>query len=486
MDTKKVDKRAREINLKADSDREFFLIHGYTGSPSDFRELASFLNKKFNANVRIILLKGHGTKIEDLDDVGLDDLIKQVEEELRNDLRKGRKIIIGGYSLGGLMSLYLSSRYPVVGNFNIVSPIMLKPLGYFPGLSLSRFFKKYWPKFISQKEMKRRKNSFYYSSMHVNGLKIIKDLSRMTKRNLKQVNCPCLSINVKNDGLSNYKGVLNITKNISSNKKHYKIFEINQHNIFYSDSYFELRKDISDFIKKNKIFNKEKNYLDVKVSAVVPAYNEGKRISSVLEILSNNHLINEIIVVDDGSSDGTKEVVSKLIKKYSKIKYLKNETNKGKGFSMDRGVKNSSGDIIFFCDADIINLSDEIIEDTIYPVINNSVDMFIAMRGNFMQKSVKLFGLNSGERALKREVWNGLPEYYKYRYRIEAGLNYYSKKYCKGLDYKMFNHSQPLKEIKYGFLKGTFLRWWMNFDVLTAYISCFFMRFFLTKKKLVA
>lgn len=60
----KINKKAETINIKADSKKEFFLLHGYTGSPTDFNNLGLYLNKRFNANVRIIRLKGHGKELK--------------------------------------------------------------------------------------------------------------------------------------------------------------------------------------------------------------------------------------------------------------------------------------------------------------------------------------------------------------------------------------------------------------------------------------
>src|SRR3989344_5902201 len=100
MVKKKVHKNAKTIELNANSDKEFFLIHGYTGSPTDFNGLPKILHKKFNANIKIIRLKGHGEDIESLDNIDYDDFYKQVEKDLIADIRKGRKIVIGGVSFG--------------------------------------------------------------------------------------------------------------------------------------------------------------------------------------------------------------------------------------------------------------------------------------------------------------------------------------------------------------------------------------------------
>lgn len=218
------------------------------------------------------------------------------------------------------------------------------------------------------------------------------------------------------------------------------------------------------------------------VSAVVPAYNEGERIGKTLSVLGKTKILKEIIVIDDGSKDNTEKIVKNLIKKFPKIIYVKNTINKGKAYSMDRGVKLTSSPIIFFSDADLRSLTTQTVESIINPVLNNKFDMFIGIRGNIMQKGFIPFALNSGERALRRELWEKLPKYYKHRYRVEVGLNYFAKWFGeKGYSYDYFSHYQTLKEKKYGFLKGTYFRWWMNFDVSMAFLRMNLLDRFLLK-----
>ncbi|MBI2043786.1 glycosyltransferase family 2 protein [Candidatus Pacearchaeota archaeon] len=206
------------------------------------------------------------------------------------------------------------------------------------------------------------------------------------------------------------------------------------------------------------------------VSAIIPAYNESERIGKTLSALGKTKILKEIVVVDDGSKDNTEEVVRDMMKKFPRIKYFRNAVNKGKAYSMDKGVRATSSDIIFFSDADLQGLTPKIIESIINPVMSNKYDMFIGVRNNIMQKGFTPFALNSGERALKREIWSKLPKYYKHRYRVEVGLNYFVKWYGKGYSYDYFSHYQILKERKYGILRGTFFRWWMNFDVSMAFL----------------
>ena len=89
------------------------------------------------------------------------------------------------------------------------------------------------------------------------------------------------------------------------------------------------------------------------LSIIIPTYNEEKTIIQVLEKIKNNSsklFKYEIIVIDDGSTDGSKKLLENNKNLYSKL--LINETNKGKGFSVKKGILNSSGTHIIFQDAD--------------------------------------------------------------------------------------------------------------------------------------
>jgi glycosyltransferase involved in cell wall biosynthesis len=226
-----------------------------------------------------------------------------------------------------------------------------------------------------------------------------------------------------------------------------------------------------------------------KATAIVAAFNERPRISAVLSALSQAKYISEVIVVDDGSSDGTADLVKE---KFPEVHLLTNDQNRGKAFSMNRGVTEAKNDVIFFCDADLDGLTSESVDDLILPVISDQYDMFIGIRNNVMQKSVLPFALNSGERAMRKSVWEKLPAFYKHRFRIEAGLNcmvYFTG--AKGMGHKVMPYRQTLKETKWGFLKGQRQRLGMNIDVLVGWLRAIgefyfwrrvLSRLFVTKK----
>ena len=90
------------------------------------------------------------------------------------------------------------------------------------------------------------------------------------------------------------------------------------------------------------------------LSIIIPVYNEEKTIIKILEKIKKNkssEVKYEIIVIDDGSSDQTKKILEDNKDLYNKL--LINETNKGKGFSVKKGILNSTGTHIIFQDADL-------------------------------------------------------------------------------------------------------------------------------------
>lgn len=204
-----------------------------------------------------------------------------------------------------------------------------------------------------------------------------------------------------------------------------------------------------------------------KVTAIVPAYNEEERIGSVLDVLVNFPGFSEIIVVDDGSTDRTLDIV----KKYD-VAYIRIEKNSGKGHAMDLAVKKAKTDVIFFCDADVKNLTHETIENIVRPVLDGEVEMFVGMcsRGIYaLSWMVALVPILGGERALTKELWDKLPDWYKCKFRIETGLNFYSKYYGNGFDFKIFPElKQVIKEKKYGFWTGTKHRFIMFYNIISA------------------
>jgi glycosyltransferase involved in cell wall biosynthesis len=93
------------------------------------------------------------------------------------------------------------------------------------------------------------------------------------------------------------------------------------------------------------------------LSIVIPAYNEALRIGSTLEKVrqyaETRNYPCELIVVDDGSRDETPELLMDFQERYTRVRILRNEPNRGKGFTVRRGVLEARGEFVLFTDADL-------------------------------------------------------------------------------------------------------------------------------------
>ena len=88
------------------------------------------------------------------------------------------------------------------------------------------------------------------------------------------------------------------------------------------------------------------------LSVVIPVYNEVNNISEIIKRVQTQKLANEIIIVDDGSSDGTRDVLKELDGK-KKVRVILHERNSGKGAAVVTGLKASKGDVLLIQDADL-------------------------------------------------------------------------------------------------------------------------------------
>src|ERR1043166_9824904 len=91
------------------------------------------------------------------------------------------------------------------------------------------------------------------------------------------------------------------------------------------------------------------------ISAIIAAYNEEKTIAEVLGVLTGCKLIDEIIVVSDGSTDRTVEIA----RAFDGVTTIALRENRGKGYAMRMGVDYASHDVLFFVDGDMFHLTDE-------------------------------------------------------------------------------------------------------------------------------
>ncbi len=176
---------------------------------------------------------------------------------------------------------------------------------------------------------------------------------------------------------------------------------------------------------------------DGKLLVVVPVYNEGDRIEDTINGLKEIELIDEILVVNDGSTDNTQEILEIL-----DVSFITLNKNMGKGYAMKKAIKEMEYDYIAFVDGDLGSSSREL-EKLIYPVISGEADFTIAKfperasmthkKGGFglvkglAKKGVYFYTKKeintslSGQRVYKKDVMKVM-DYIPNRYGIEVAM----------------------------------------------------------------
>ncbi|MGE4545481.1 MAG: dolichyl-phosphate beta-glucosyltransferase [Pedobacter sp.] len=118
------------------------------------------------------------------------------------------------------------------------------------------------------------------------------------------------------------------------------------------------------------------------LSVVIPAYNEEKRLPSSLQVLCGTvgqYFPNfEIIIVDDGSTDSTADIVMSYSTQQSNVRLVRYEKNRGKGYAVRTGVLASTGDLVLFSDADLSTPLGEI--SKLMAAIDGGADVAIGSR----------------------------------------------------------------------------------------------------------
>ena len=143
------------------------------------------------------------------------------------------------------------------------------------------------------------------------------------------------------------------------------------------------------------------------ISCVVCAYNEADRIESILDVIVGHPALNEVIVVNDGSTDAT----GALLQRYPSVRVLTHTPNRGKTFALSRGIAAARCDHIMLLDADLAGVTAADIDALAAPVMRGEADVSISLRRNSLWV-YRQFGLDfvSGERVVPRRLLEGAVE----------------------------------------------------------------------------
>ncbi len=137
------------------------------------------------------------------------------------------------------------------------------------------------------------------------------------------------------------------------------------------------------------------------VSCIVPAFNEAPRIGAVLTTLAAHPMIDEVIMVDDGSADATAAVALTV----AGVRVLRLAANGGKTRALAAGILAARHDYLLMIDADLTGLGADDLTRLMRPVVQGRADMAISLRRN-APRLWHWIGIDyiSGERMLRRAL----------------------------------------------------------------------------------
>ncbi len=177
----------------------------------------------------------------------------------------------------------------------------------------------------------------------------------------------------------------------------------------------------------------KQDLLPVKISIVIPAYNEAATIEETLQRVHRVPYNKEIIVVDDGSTDGTRDILqqSPMITTMG-IRVLLHEHNQGKGAALRTGFKAVRGDVVIIQDADLEQDPNEY-PNLLESILNDTADVVYGSRflnGTYRFSSFRQFAANRFLTLLSNVVLGARLS------DMETGSKIFTRKVLDGLDIK--------------------------------------------------
>ena len=213
-----------------------YIIHGFTNTTYETRDLAEYLgNQGFYTHA--INLPGHGTTPEDCNRVKFSDWIEYTEQGVADMTSRCDNIYVIGISMGSVLALHLSSIFPLNGA--VFASTVLKFKDYFSTRILTPLFHRLVPfrekRKSYPKDVRDKYNYFGYQVWPMSAVNEMRKLTNHVKKNLPAVKCPAMVIHSTKDMLSLPANISLVYDNISSEIKEKVIVEQASHNLFVSN-----------------------------------------------------------------------------------------------------------------------------------------------------------------------------------------------------------------------------------------------------------
>lgn len=190
------------------------------------------------------------------------------------------------------------------------------------------------------------------------------------------------------------------------------------------------------------------------MAAILSAYNEESRVAQVLEAVVPTPCIDQVLVVNDGSTDATAARVLEVPGAY----LLSLSCNVGKGGAMAAGARFADADVLLFLDADLQGLTPDHIERLVAPVVNGEAGMAVGRfcGGRYLTDlSQRIAPMVSGQRAIARAVFDQIGGIDGARYGVEMLITRHCRQHrVRTISVPLPGVTHPMKEEKLGFWPG--------------------------------
>ena len=177
------------------------MLHGYTGSPLEFHELAEFLASHLHAHVTVPLLPGHGGSEEELLAVSFEEFRNAAHTHTEHIARTGKPFAIIGNSFGGLLATLSAAEFPPTALVLALTPYKLCFPFKMPGMAHFLHLRRWWGKatHLSKREVRAHKHLPYYVHTPGMALTLIRIAHAHINMILPRIACPVLALQTEND-----------------------------------------------------------------------------------------------------------------------------------------------------------------------------------------------------------------------------------------------------------------------------------------------
>jgi len=176
------------------------------------------------------------------------------------------------------------------------------------------------------------------------------------------------------------------------------------------------------------------------LSIIICAYNEEDTISGVVSACCRYNPKAEVVVVDDGSTDGTAAALAALGRSY-RFSYERLHENRGKSWAMVHGVLHSERDIVLFFDADVSRITREHFSSLVKPLLEGSADLVLGQpRETMIDYRVNPFKSLTGERAVfRKDILPIMEDIREIKFGVETFINLYYQAEGKRIQYVLLD-----------------------------------------------